>query len=195
MKGILKENLLHILQLQNQTLFCLEDLESLLEHYGDDYFINRDTGDLELQSQSSSQMLSPIQESLNKWIQTRLETQKYRRHHVSSAEYISWLYHYVTLHNRADDESALYRCQGKDSINGQLLSDFFDYVKELSAQQGTHPVKDPFCTFENEELAFRIKDKFFTIYRMFGQGSWTSVSLCLKDPLFYVQLPSDNIDQ
>ena len=101
---------------------------------------------------------------------------------VSSKEYIDWIYDYVSSNKHVDDESALYTYEGVDAENGQLLSTFLDYVEELSIQQRVLVTPDDECKFDSEQVTVKIKDKFFEIFRMYGQGSWTSVNLLDEEP-------------
>ena len=82
----------------------------------------------------------------------------------------------------ADDEGALYTYEGVDAENGQLLSAFLDYVEELSKQQRVLVTSDDDCEFDSEQVTVKIKDKFCEIFRMYGQGSWTSIDLLDKEP-------------
>ena len=109
----------------------------------------------------------------------RIEKNKER---VSSKEYIDWIYDYVSANKHANDESALYTYEGIDAENGQLLSAFLDYVKELAKQQRVLVVPDEKCEFGSEQVVVKINDKYFEIFRMYGQGSWTSVNLVDKEP-------------
>ena len=46
---------------------------------------------------------------------------------------------------------------------------------------------------KTEEQAFvKIKDKYFEVYRIFGQGLWTFVSLLEKEPDYaFVKIPEE----
>ena len=101
---------------------------------------------------------------------------------ASSKEYIDWIYDYVSSNKHADDEGALYTYEGIDAENGQLLSAFLDYVKELAVQQRVLVTSDEECGFDNEQVIVKIKDKYFEIFRMYGQGTWTSVNLLDEEP-------------
>lgn len=108
---------------------------------------------------------------------------------VSSKEYIDWIYEYVTANNHVDDEGALYTYEGVDAENGQILGAFLDYVKEIGIQQRVLVISDDECEFENEKVSIKIKDMYFEVFRMYGQGSWTSVNLLDKEPDYaYVKL-------
>ena len=112
-----------------------------------------------------------------------------KREKVSSKEYIDWLYNCVSNNKQIDDESALYAYEGIDAENGKLLSYFLNYVEVLAAQQRVLVWCDEECSFDNEQVVVKIKDKYFDILRMHGQGSWTSVKLMDKKPTHaYVKL-------
>lgn len=109
---------------------------------------------------------------------------------VSSKEYINWLYEYVSANKHANDESATYTYEGIDAENGQVLSAFLDYVEELAKEQRVLVVPDNECDFGSEQVVVKIKDKYFEIFRMYGQGSWTSIGLLDKEPDYaFVKIP------
>lgn len=111
------------------------------------------------------------------------------REKVSSKEYIAWIYEYVSANNHVDNESALYFYEGIDAENGQLLSAFINYVKEIAIQQRVLIISDDKCGFENEQLVINVKDKYFEVFRMYDQGEWASVKLLNKEPDYtYVRL-------
>lgn len=112
-----------------------------------------------------------------------------RKQKVSSKEYINWVYNFVSTNKHADDESALYTYKGIDAENGQILGAFLDYIKELAAQQRVLIISDKECGFDNEKVTIKIRDKYFEVFRMYGQGSWTSVGLLENEPDYaYVKL-------
>lgn len=123
-----------------------------------------------------------FQECMKEWLQEYSDKIKSRRQKVSSKEYIDWLYDYVSTHGHSDDESALYIYKGIDSENGQLLSSFINYIKDLASQQKVPIISDDECMFGNEQVIVKIKDKYFDVFRMDGQGSWSSVVLLEKEP-------------
>lgn len=119
-----------------------------------------------------------FQEYIDDYFRKREEIEK----KVSSDEYIEWLYNYVSENKHADEEGALYTYKGIDAENGKLLGVFLDYVKNLAKQQRVLVVLDEECYFSSEKVTIKIKDKYFEIFRMFGQGSWTSVNLLEEEP-------------
>lgn len=110
---------------------------------------------------------------------TRIEMNK---HKVSSKEYIDWLYDCVSNNKQIDSESALYTYEGIDAENGKLLGYFLNYVENLAAQQRVVVWCDDEHPFDNEQVVVKIKDKYFDIFRMHGQGSWTSIKLMEEEP-------------
>ena len=121
-------------------------------------------------------------ESARKYMEEYFGRIEKNREKVSSKEYIDWIYDYVSSNKHADDESALYTYEGIDAENGQLLSVFLDYVEELAKQQRVLVTPDDECEFDSEQVTVKIKDKYFEIFRMYGQGTWTSVNLLDKEP-------------
>lgn len=112
------------------------------------------------------------------------------REKISSKEYIDWVYDYVSVNKHADDEGALYVYEGIDAENGQVLSAFLDYVKELATQQRVLVTSADDCHFDSEQATVKIKDKYFEIFRMHGQGSWTSIGLLDEEPDYaFVKIP------
>ena len=109
----------------------------------------------------------------------KIEEEKKR---VSSSEYINWIYDFVSVNKSADDEGALYVYEGINAENGKLLGAFLDYVKTIAPKQRVAITTDDECRFDNEQVAIKIKDRYFKIFRMFGQGSWTSVVLLEEEP-------------
>ena len=120
-------------------------------------------------------------ESVRKYMEEYFGRIEKNKEKVSSKEYIDWIYDYVSSNKYADDESALYTYEGVDAENGQLLSAFLGYVEELAKQQRVLVTSDDDCEFDSEQVTVKIKDKFFKIFRMYGQGSWTSIGLLDKE--------------
>lgn len=102
---------------------------------------------------------------------------------VSSKEYIDWLYDYVSKNKNIDDESALYVYQGIDAQYGQIIGVFLNYVEELAESQKIPISSDENAGFPNEKVIARIKDKYFELFRIYGQGSLTSVNLLNEEPI------------
>lgn len=121
-------------------------------------------------------------ESMREWIGEYFGEIEKRKQKASSKEYIDWLYDYVSTNKSVNDESALYTYKGIDAEYGQILGSFLDYVEELATKQRVLIVSNEECKFDNELVVVKIKDKYFVIFRMFGQGSWTSVSLLEDEP-------------
>lgn len=48
MKGLDKELLIKLLEVKNYDYYLEEDIEAIFKVFGDDYYINRDTGEWEL---------------------------------------------------------------------------------------------------------------------------------------------------
>ena len=116
---------------------------------------------------------------------------------ASSVEYIDWLYNYLLINEFIDDEVSLYECNDADVKNGDILTNFFDYVLEIAEKQGVHVAQDAEYAFDNEQEVFvKIKDRYFKASRVFGQGSVTSVSLLNEKPDYvYVELQTKEINK
>ena len=48
MKGLSKEALIKILEVKNYDFYLESDIEAIFKVFGDDYFLNRDNGKMEL---------------------------------------------------------------------------------------------------------------------------------------------------
>lgn len=131
-----------------------------------------------------------FEESARKYMEEYFGRIEKNREKVSSKEYIDWVYNYVSANKHANDESAIYTYEGIDAENGQVLSKFLDYVEELAKEQRVLVVPDDECDFGSEQVTVKIKDKYFEIFRMYGQGSWTSIELLDKEPDYaFVKIP------
>lgn len=126
-------------------------------------------------------------EKTRKYMEERFAKQEELAKRVSSKEYIDWLYSFVSKNHGVDDDT-LYG--GVDEENSRLLGVFLDFAEELAVQQRVLVVPDDDCDFDSEKIVVKIKDKYFDIFRMFGQGSWTSVCLLEREPNYaYVKIP------
>lgn len=123
-----------------------------------------------------------FEEKIRKHMQEHFRELEERISKVSSDEYIDWLYDYLSINKSVDDESALYKYEGIDKEYGSLVSYFFGYVKELAKKQRVMIANDEECEFYNEEVVVKIKDKYFNIFQMHGQGAWTCISLLENEP-------------
>ena len=66
-----------------------------------------------------------------------------------------------------------------DDPNAMLTpQEYFDAMKDKK----NTVTSDDDCEFDSEQVTVKIKDKFFEIFRMYGQGSWTSIGLLDKEP-------------
>lgn len=129
-------------------------------------------------------------ESARKYMEEYFKRIEKNREKVSSKEYIDWVYNYVSANKHANDESATYTYEGIDAENGQVLSAFLDYVEELASQQRVLVTPADDCHFDSEQVTVKIKDKYFEIFRMYGQGSWTSIGLLDEEPGYaFVKIP------
>lgn len=131
-----------------------------------------------------------FEESARKYMEEYFGRIERTREKVSSKEYIDWVYNYVSANKHANDESATYTYEGIDAENGRVLSVFLDYVEELAKEQRVLVVPDDECDFGSEQVVVKIKDKYFEIFRMYGQGSWTSIGLLKEEPNYaFVKIP------
>ena len=54
MKGLSKESLIKIIEMKNYDFYLENDLEAIFKVFGDDYYINRDSGKWELCKKNSN---------------------------------------------------------------------------------------------------------------------------------------------
>lgn len=123
-----------------------------------------------------------FEEKARKYIEEHFRELEKRRNQVSSNEYIDWLYNYLSVNKSVDDESALYQYEGIDKEYGSLVSYFLSYVKELAKKQRVMIASDEECEFYNQEVVVKIKDKYFKIFQIHGQGAWTCISPLENEP-------------
>lgn len=130
-----------------------------------------------------------LEENARKYMENYFKEQEERQNKVSSQEYIDWVYNFISANKHADNESTLYTYEGIDKDNGEILGAFLNFVEDKAKEQRVLVVPDDDCDFDNEEVNIKIRDKFFKIFRMYGQGSWTSIGLLDKEPeCAYVKL-------
>lgn len=136
------------------------------------------------------QMETPeFAESARKYMEEYFGRMEKNKEKVSSKEYIDWIYNYVSDNKQVDEESAALICKGIDSENGKILGTFLDYVKDLAIQQRVLVIQGDKYGFDSEQVVINIKDRYFELFRMYGQGSWTSINLMDKNPGYaYVKL-------
>lgn len=127
-------------------------------------------------------------ESAQKFLEDFLSEMEEDRRKVSSEEYISWVYDFVSVNKAADDESAFYTYKGIDAENGQLLSAFFSYVRDLAEERGIPVVLHEEFDFPEAQVTIKIKDKCFDVVLITGQGAITTISLLEDEPERFVKL-------
>lgn len=110
---------------------------------------------------------------------------------VRSEGYKQWIYQNI-VSSMYDDEF-LYNQDNPNRENAQLLCRFYDYIdslyKELNPPISYIDMKeildDGNCNFL---LNFKIKDNYFSIQTVWGQGSMTTVTRLDKQPSHYVNI-------
>lgn len=113
-----------------------------------------------------------------------------KRKNVSSKSYIEWLYNFcdgINIKGFSDDDF-LYKEKCIDRQNSLLLSSFLDYVEDLAIQQRVLNFPNPKHEFETHNYVILIKDKFYEITNMCGQGSITFIELVEKPNFCYVKI-------
>lgn len=109
---------------------------------------------------------------------------------VKSDDYKNWIYDYFAnggIH--IDSESILYSDDKTNKEFGKHLSLFMMYISDLIEETDLKNLANH-DEYESESYNFKIKDKFFNICLIFGQGSLISINE-LKDeniPLEFLEL-------
>ena len=107
---------------------------------------------------------------------------------VKSTEYIDWLYDALARRNGfLNGELILYANDEKDAQNGALLSVFLMYVGDLISETDIENIADP-AQCEVEKYLIQIKDKYFDICDLYGQGSVIFISELKEKPSSYFNL-------
>lgn len=106
-------------------------------------------------------------DSTNEWLQSYEKKRKI----VKSDTYKNWLYDYVTEVGSFCDDSLLYEEENDNRDNSLLLSYFMNHIEELGAP--AYYDDDGW-----EHYVFKIKDKYFDICTIAGQGAFTVVKEC-----------------
>ena len=101
---------------------------------------------------------------------------------VKSKEYIEWLYNFVSQKGSIDDELVSYQCEGIDKEYGSLISTFFYIMIEKANEENIKIYTEDECAFPNQIIYIQMKDKYFKLLTMHGQGSWTKIALLDKEP-------------
>ena len=147
------------------------------------YINNRGEFTLNHLEELRKQMNTPeFVESAKKYFEEYFGRIDKNKEKVSSKEYIDWVYNYVSENKYVSDESTSYTYESINEENTKLLSAFLDYVEELAKQQRVLVTSDEECKFDSEQVVVKIKDKYFDIFRMYGQGSFTSINLLDREP-------------
>lgn len=93
---------------------------------------------------------------------------------VSSPQYINWLYKYISKNQFLSDEMLLYDEENENRENSLLLSYLHSYISRL--RKNTYYDEEGW-----EHFVFRIRDRYFDLYSIQGQGTITYVEECEKD--------------
>jgi hypothetical protein len=116
-----------------------------------------------------------------KYLQKDNKKQEERYRRASSKEYIDWLYGAVSKNGILYNE-CLFPYQMEDPQNGNLLTYFIDYIEQLADTQGVSVTTDTDCPFDNENVTVKIKDRYFSLFRMHELGLSTTIKLLDKEP-------------
>lgn len=103
--------------------------------------------------------------------------------YVTSNEYLKWLYLFVSEYKVISDDKFLYKKEDLNRKNSILLSFLQSYLSEK--YESTYYDEEGI-----EHFIFKIKDKYFDLYTIVGQGACTYVEIYhlqdneLIDPIF-----------
>lgn len=107
-----------------------------------------------------------------KFLEERLKKNEEELKIVSSDDYIGWLVEFTSSQENKcwTNEDALYLFKGKDNKNGKILPTFMNYIIGLAKEQKVKNHTDKNNEFETNSYIIQIRDKYFRINRMQGQG-------------------------
>lgn len=92
--------------------------------------------------------------------------------YVTSDEYLKWLYLFISEHKAVADDSFLYKEENLERKNSMLVSYLQSYLSEK--YESTYYDEDGY-----EHWIFKLKDKYFDIYTIVGQGACTYIEECI----------------
>ena len=102
---------------------------------------------------------------------------------VRSEEYLNWLNNFIsTLPTKSfSDEDFLYddKIEQYDKNNSQLVSYIDNYVATLAKEQRVFPRSDGTNDFV---LYFKLRNNFYSIYTIVGQGATTFIKMLDEEP-------------
>jgi hypothetical protein len=89
---------------------------------------------------------------------------------VKSKDYINWLYEYINKNKYLDSEKILYDENEKNAEYGKLLFLFLLYINDLIDETDLENLAD-YNEYESEKYNLKIKDKYYELCVVIGQGS------------------------
>lgn len=107
---------------------------------------------------------------LLKWFKERQEKMTL----VQNDTYKDWLYEYTSTNGTFCDDSLLYSEEDNNRENSMLLSYFMSYIESL--ENATYYDEDGW-----EHYVFKLKDKYFDICTICGQGAFTVIKECKQN--------------
>lgn len=122
-----------------------------------------------------------IEPRIQPFIQTKIHKQIYGEKAekeiriVSSQEYRDWIYDYIEKEGCIDSESLLYSKIDKDREYGKMLGVFLMYINDMVAESDCENIATG-EDFEVEKYIFKIKDNYYDIVLLIGQGSLISIN-------------------
>lgn len=122
-----------------------------------------------------------IEPRIQPFIQTKIHKQIYGKkaereiEMVSSQEYKDWIYDYIEREGYIDSESLLYSKTDKDKEYGKMLGVFLMYINDLVAESDCENIATG-EDFEAEKYIFKLKDNYYDIVLLIGQGSCISIN-------------------
>ena len=118
-----------------------------------------------------------------------------KRSYVMTNEYAEWLYNFIKEGKIYDDETAAYEMpEGENKEKLLLISHFQRYIEELAEKYNIENITNPENKFEILNYEFQIKDKFFNISTMSGQGACTFINKIDKPTKNYIKIEIKNTE-
>jgi hypothetical protein len=117
------------------------------------------------------------------------ETTKKNIEIIKSQEYIDWLYNYLNENKYLNSENLLYDDDKTNSKNGELLFLFLQYINDLIDETDLPNLANP-DEYESERYIIKIKDKYYDLCVIFGQGSIMFINELKEQPEEYLVIPT-----
>lgn len=107
---------------------------------------------------------------------------------VQSQEYIDWLYEYLKENKKINSENLLYDEDKVNSEYAKLLFIFLQYINDLVDETDLENLANH-NEYESERYLIKIRDKYYDLCVIFGQGSIMFINELEEKPKEYLTIP------